>query len=194
MARGCNIARQLARWQYFKRYRDRYHYQERILRLQQFFSDEQHLESPTPGQEQTISYILLVCTGMYWYVGVQHFTVWYVPVYTGMYQTAIIRTSYILVYTVSKSWWFFTLGASILGRYAEVYTSHVQHNTSWCFKRKIIHFLASSVRRMYIQVKEIEELFCKACRLRSDSHLWKDGACYAFNFFWNIVFVSHFYF
>jgi hypothetical protein len=110
-----------------------------------------HLESPTHGQEQTISYIL-VCTCMYWYVGVHNFTFWYVPVYTCMYQTAIIRTSYILVCTISKSWWFFTLGALILGRYMEVYTSHVQHNTSWCFKCKIIHFLASSVRRMYIQV------------------------------------------
>ncbi len=79
--------------------------------------------SPTPGQleQQTSSYIL-VCTSMYWYVGVQHFTLWYVPVYTGMYQTAILRTWYILVpiYTVSKSRWFFTLGASILGRYMEV--------------------------------------------------------------------------
>ena len=108
-----------------------------------------HLESPTPGQEQTISYIL-VCTCMYWYVGVHNFTFWYVPVYTYMYQTAIIRTSYILVCTISKSWWFFTLGASILGRYMEVYTSHVQHNTSWCFKCKIFHFSASYVRTMYI--------------------------------------------
>ncbi len=122
----------------------------------------QHLDnyiSPTPGQleEQTISYIL-VCTSMYWYVGVQHFTLWYVPVYTGMYQTAIIRTWYILVpiYTVSKSRWFFTLGASILGRYMEVYTSHVQNNTSWCFKCKIIHFLASSVRKMSLPKFVIE--------------------------------------
>jgi hypothetical protein len=47
-------------------------------------------------------------------------------------------------------------GVSILGRYMEVYTSHVtvQHtgNTSCCFKCKIIHFLASSVRKMYMQV------------------------------------------
>jgi hypothetical protein len=34
----------------------------------------------------------------------------------------------------------------------EVYTIHVKRNTSWCFKGKIIHFLASSVRKMYIQV------------------------------------------
>jgi hypothetical protein len=101
---------------------------------------------------------MLVCTGtsMYWYVEVQHssFIFWYVPVYTstGVYKTAIIRTSYIQVCTTSKSWWLITLGASILGRYMEVYTSHVQHNTSLCFKCKIIHFLASSVRRMYIQV------------------------------------------
>jgi hypothetical protein len=44
-----------------------------------------------------------------------------------------------------------TLGALILGRYMKLYTFHVQHNTSWCFKCKI-HFLASSVRKMYIHV------------------------------------------
>jgi hypothetical protein len=89
---------------------------------------------------------------MHWYVRVQHFTCWYVPVYNDMNQTGIIITWYISVHTVSKSGWVFTLGALILGRYMEAYTFHVHHNTSWCYKCNIIHFLASSERKMYIHV------------------------------------------
>ncbi len=71
-----------------------------------FASVHSSLMGPTSGIPYTWTRtddFVLVCTGMYWYVGVQHFTIWYVLVYTSMYQTAIIRTWYIPVYTASKS-------------------------------------------------------------------------------------------
>jgi hypothetical protein len=68
-------------------------------------------------------------------------------------------------------------GALILGQYMEVYrdTSHVQHtvSTSWCFKCKIIHFLASSVRTMYNNIVYTLACTCRYMLVLSYTHTHK---------------------
>jgi hypothetical protein len=82
-------------------------------------------------------------------------TALHVLVCTSMYRDIPDRYFQNMIYTsiyCIKELMVFHSGGIILGGYMEVYTSHVQHNTSWCFKCKITYVLASSVRTMYIHV------------------------------------------
>ncbi len=111
-----------------------------------------HLESPTPGQEQTISYIP-VCTGMYWYVRVLaalHVLVYrYIP--ECIKQVFSEHCVYTSIYCIKELVVFHSGVIDFRSIHGGIHFPRTAQHIM-CFKRKIIHFLASCVRTMYIHV------------------------------------------
>ena len=89
-------------------------------------------------------------------------TLEYIPVYTGtshyiltctnIYRYIPIRPDIYLYIRYQRNDGFFIIVALLSGRNMHVYTSHVQYNTSWCFKCKSIHVLCSYIQTRYIHV------------------------------------------
>jgi hypothetical protein len=89
-------------------------------------------------------------------------TLRYIPVYTGTRVFILFRTciyQYIpnrhviyLYIRYKRNDGFSIVGALLSGRITQVYTSHVQYNTFWCFVCKTIHVLTSSIETRYTHV------------------------------------------
>ncbi len=73
-----------------------------------------------------------VCTGVYWYEV-------YIPTCTGIFQHIPNRDGIYLYIRYQRNYGFSIVGMLLSCQIMQVYTSHVQYNTSWCFKCKMIH-------------------------------------------------------